>query len=98
VRPTASDSDALREHHPHRLQGTCEGIKNHAEDLESNAPEERLITRFPEDNRGVALSLRQRDMALGDLPLDEGAIGERKTKRTLGHSPMDRHVASASNV
>ena len=57
----------------HRLQVAGEGIENQAEILQCDDAKQSLVVGLAENNRGVAISLWQRDVTFGDLALDPGA-------------------------
>ena len=82
-----AEGGPLREDHPHRLQSAGEGIEDEAKFFEGDGAEERLVTGFAKNDRGVTVSLREHDVTFGDLALDNATVPERETNGTLGGKP-----------
>jgi len=73
-------------------------VENEAEDLQRDDAEQGLVTRLAEDDRRVALALRQADVALGHVALDPGAVGQDEGEPALrsqadGALSIDRQQA-----
>src|SRR2546430_15297966 len=91
-RSTWDDATGHRsgEDEPGRLEPPAERVQDEAQDLEGDGSEERLVTRFAEDDRRVAFALRQRDVAFGDVALDLRAAGQNE-----GHASLVRQAGRA---
>lgn len=57
-------------------QLSLEGIEDQAELLEGDHSEQRHVTRFPEDDRGVSVTLREPDVAFRNVALDHRPVGQ----------------------
>src|ERR1700688_523781 len=59
-------------------------MEDEPKDLKSDHPQERFVTRLPQDYRGVPFAFRERQVAFGYSARNRCAIGQRECHRALG--------------
>jgi hypothetical protein len=68
----------------HGVEGSAERVKHEAKDLEGDDADQRFsVTRLAEDDRRVALAVRETEEALGNGPADGRAVGEHEVHLAL---------------
>src|SRR2546428_4231051 len=65
------------------MQGAVEGVENEAELFQRDHAEQRDVAGLAEDDWRVSITLRQREMAFRDRPLDRTAVRQREA-----HTPL----------
>jgi hypothetical protein len=83
----------LCEHHSHGLERPFEWVENEPKLFESNDAQKRLVARFTEDDRGVAVALGKSDVTFGYVPIDRCSIGQRE-----GNAPLRNEVESLPDI
>src|SRR5690242_17610380 len=79
-------SSLLSSHHQraHGVEGSAERVEHEAKDLERDDADQRFsVTRLAEDDRRVALAVRENEEALRNGPADGRAVGEHEVHLAL---------------
>ena len=70
-------------HCPHRLKLPCERVQDQPKNLQCDYTKQRFISSFSKHHRCVPIALGEPNVALGNLAIDGGAIGEREPHGAL---------------
>jgi len=72
-----------RKHHSRGADRPVEGPQDEAQHFERDDAEQRLVLALTQDDWRVPIALRQLDVALRDVPLDDCAVGEDEVHAAL---------------